>query len=145
MLGYCEKGLNCDKQHIRECPDFAETGDCTQKGCKLPHVIRANRTRKAAISAVSDASSSSGQSRPVDSSGSDANSPSAQRTVLEAELGDEFISLTFNESDDEESDSDDSEEEADDDGEENMDEENNNDGDADSGPDLGSRDDIEMQ
>lgn len=141
MLGYCEKGLNCDKQHIRECPDFAETGDCTQKGCKLPHVIRANRNRKAAISAVSDASSSSG---PVNRSGSDANPPPAQRTVLQAQLGDEFISLTFNESDDEESASDESEEEEDD--EENPGEENNDDDDdMDKSPDLNGRDDVEMQ
>lgn len=142
VLGYCEQGLNCDKQHIRECPDFAETGDCTQKGCKLPHVIRANRNRKAAISAVSDAASSSGM---VDSSGSNANTPPAQRTLMQAQLGDEFISLTFNESDDEESASDESQEEDDD--EENPGEENNDDDDIDDSHDLNlnGRDDVQMQ
>jgi hypothetical protein len=47
VLGYCDKGLDCDKQHVRECPDFAEKGTCSTKGCKLPHVIRANRNRSA--------------------------------------------------------------------------------------------------
>lgn len=43
VLGYCEKGIDCEEAHIRECPDFAETGSCKNPKCKLPHVIRANR------------------------------------------------------------------------------------------------------
>ena len=41
-------GIECDKQHVRECPDFAEKGICPNRVCKLPHVIRANRRRQTA-------------------------------------------------------------------------------------------------
>jgi len=101
VLGYCEKGLECDKQHVRECPDFAETGACKTKGCKLPHVIRANRTRKPTTTSntptlptiadnVEDVSAAVGQ---------------------DAQIGDEYISLTFNESEEESSDDENLEEE----------------------------------
>ncbi|KAF9561213.1 hypothetical protein CPC08DRAFT_439709 [Agrocybe pediades] len=89
VLGYCERGLECDRQHVRECPDFAENGTCSTKGCKLPHVIRANRNRKLAAPAVSAPAS----------------------TAEDGQLGDEFISLTFKESDSEEDDEEDNEEE----------------------------------
>ncbi|KZT05615.1 uncharacterized protein LAESUDRAFT_726907 [Laetiporus sulphureus 93-53] len=119
VLGYCEKGLDCDKQHVRECPDFAEKGVCTTKGCKLPHVIRANRNRKTAPAASASTAPalsggadsvepSAGQnpsaSAPISSveSGGVADGSSAHRTTAEhAQLGDEFISLTFNEDEDE--------------------------------------------
>lgn len=39
-LGWCEKGLECKERHVWECPEFSETGVCTTKGCKLPHIIR---------------------------------------------------------------------------------------------------------
>jgi len=51
VLGYCEKGALCEASHLRECPDFAETGMCKKMGlkgaagCKLPHVIRANHQK----------------------------------------------------------------------------------------------------
>ncbi|KAI0705149.1 hypothetical protein BC835DRAFT_1261399 [Cytidiella melzeri] len=100
VLGYCEKGLDCAQQHVRECPDFAEKGICTTKGCKLPHVIRANRTRpkldaanpftKVEIAAT-DATNS--ESADVESAG--------RLYAEDAQLGDEFISLTFHESDSE--------------------------------------------
>ena len=47
VLGHCERGLECDHQHVRECPD-AEKGSCEIRGCKLPHVIGENRSRKVA-------------------------------------------------------------------------------------------------
>jgi len=112
VLGYCEKGLDCDKQHVRECPDFAEKGACTTKGCKLPHVIRANRTRKIVPSTVTPkdtntTDASAGQSSATASAssvepdaGSDNSSPHPV-TAEDAQLGDEFISLTFHESDSE--------------------------------------------
>lgn len=124
VLGYCEKGLDCEHQHVRECPDFAEKGACTTKGCKLPHVIRANRSRPR--------SSPSAQTSPPDpvargipepaasSSGANHDSGSAGSRVLTAEdgqLGDEFISLTFHESDSEEEDNDSESEGEDDEGE----------------------------
>ncbi|PIL25108.1 hypothetical protein GSI_12997 [Ganoderma sinense ZZ0214-1] len=128
VLGYCEKGLDCDKQHVRECPDFAEKGSCTTLGCKLPHVIRANRNRKAAAppSSSSAASTGFGTASVLSSgtpssagseaaAGSDSASSSRQVTAEDAQLGDEFISLTFHESESEEDDSEEDEEEDEDD------------------------------
>jgi hypothetical protein len=108
VLGFCARGLDCDKQHVRECPDFAEKGACTTKGCKLPHVIRANRNRKPPPTATP---------APVPTSAA-ADDLEAPLTADNAQLGDEFISLTFNESEssssDDDDDSDDDEEEEDD-------------------------------
>lgn len=39
-LGWCERGLECKERHVWECPDFSESGKCSKRGCKLPHVIR---------------------------------------------------------------------------------------------------------
>ncbi|GJE91166.1 hypothetical protein PsYK624_073150 [Phanerochaete sordida] len=104
VLGYCEKGLDCAQQHVRECPDFAEKGICTTKGCKLPHVIRANRNRPRP--AAQDAAAKTPPSDPaVSSSGADPGSGDAgprAPTAEDAQLGDEYISLTFLESDPEE-------------------------------------------
>lgn len=118
VLGYCEKGLDCDKQHIRECPDFAEKGECTTKGCKLPHVIRANRNRKAPVSnsglataGTSTANLSAGPEAAVETDGA---SSSRQITAEDGQLGDEFISLTFHESESDESDDEDEDEDEDD-------------------------------
>ncbi|KAF8659860.1 hypothetical protein AX16_001744 [Volvariella volvacea WC 439] len=141
VLGYCEKGLDCDKQHVRECPDFAEKGTCSTKGCKLPHVIRANRNRKAATSPTG--STATKTTRPISPSSAAAKSTVAgisanvsglsvvttnsvddqHRTLTDAQLGDEYISLTFNESD---SDDDDDEEDG-----ESSDEESGDDNDDD--------------
>ena len=119
VLGYCEKGLDCEHQHVRECPDFAEKGACTTKGCKLPHVIRANRNRPPAPpSAQVTASNPGSRATPepaVSSSVANLDSgTSASSRVLTAEdgqLGDEFISLTFHESDSDEDDDDDDDDE----------------------------------
>lgn len=112
VLGYCEKGLDCDKQHVRECPDFAEKGQCTTKGCKLPHVIRANRNRKAPTSSSGTEPGTGSSSATASSAGSEAAvgtdgaSSSRQVTAEDGQLGDEFISLTFHESESDESDED---------------------------------------
>ncbi|KAI0077702.1 hypothetical protein K474DRAFT_1771528 [Panus rudis PR-1116 ss-1] len=119
VLGYCEKGLDCDKQHVRECPDFAEKGACTTKGCKLPHVIRANRNRKPASSTSSDvkkdATDPAAASNANSGDAAGASTPH-QATAEDAQLGDEFISLTFHESEDEDEDSEDEDEEDEEDG-----------------------------
>ncbi|EAU90465.2 CCCH zinc finger protein [Coprinopsis cinerea okayama7 len=115
VLGYCEKGLDCDKQHIRECPDFAENGTCSTKGCKLPHVIRANRGRKAATAPT--AAVISDKAMDVDAPAAkdtDPDSSVKDAPIIYAEdgkLGDEYISLTFHESEEEEE-SDEEEEES---------------------------------
>lgn len=46
LLGYCEKGIECDNRHVIECPDYAEKGDCTNKKCKLPHTRHAHVERQ---------------------------------------------------------------------------------------------------
>ncbi|KAJ5731511.1 uncharacterized protein N7483_006019 [Penicillium malachiteum] len=54
-LGYCEKGAECEDRHVHECPDYANSGICHKKRCKLPHVDRAGQIRKAAAAAASRA------------------------------------------------------------------------------------------
>lgn len=51
-LGYCEKGAECEERHVHECPDYANTGVCHKKRCKLPHVDRAGQIRKAAAASA---------------------------------------------------------------------------------------------
>ncbi|PSR90569.1 hypothetical protein PHLCEN_2v4862 [Hermanssonia centrifuga] len=125
VLGYCEKGLDCEHQHVRECPDFAEKGICTTKKCKLPHVIRANHNRpKTAIETISrpfgkhvgtpqasNPASASSSEADVDSSTS---TRSRVVTAEDAQMGDEFISLTFHESESDDDDDESDEEEAED-------------------------------
>lgn len=117
-------------QHVRECPDFAERGTCSTKGCKLPHVIRANRNRKVPTatrtvkigspsSALEDAAVATDSAVSAVPSGSDSTpsnaSSSQQISVQDAQLGDEYISLLFNESEEEsDDDSDDNATDADD-------------------------------
>ncbi|KAJ5114453.1 hypothetical protein NUU61_000212 [Penicillium alfredii] len=54
-LGYCEKGSMCEEKHVHECPDYANSGVCHKKRCKLPHVDRAGQIRKAAAAAANKA------------------------------------------------------------------------------------------
>ncbi|KAJ7796731.1 hypothetical protein B0H14DRAFT_2467386 [Mycena olivaceomarginata] len=126
VLGYCPLGLECDKAHVRECPDFAETGSCPRSeaalgkggkgGCKLPHVIRAAGARKlgpgggagargvaamkgkgavAAVAGDGDAGKASEREKEKEEE-------AAKSATAAAEMGDEFISLTFNESSEDE-------------------------------------------
>lgn len=50
MLGYCDKGGECEERHVFECPDFSNTGRCKTKGCKLLHRERASVLRAQARS-----------------------------------------------------------------------------------------------
>lgn len=43
-VGWCERGEECDKRHVRECWRFAETGKCDKVGCREPHVLRRTHT-----------------------------------------------------------------------------------------------------
>ncbi|KAL7318614.1 hypothetical protein PS15m_001835 [Mucor circinelloides] len=43
MEGYCPKGLECDEKHVHVCPEFAETGKCSNANCRLPHVARRSK------------------------------------------------------------------------------------------------------
>ncbi|KAF2088069.1 hypothetical protein K490DRAFT_73063 [Saccharata proteae CBS 121410] len=47
-LGFCEKGINCTERHVFECPDYANSAVCRNPKCRLPHIDRAGRLRKAA-------------------------------------------------------------------------------------------------
>lgn len=108
VLGYCSQGLDCDMQHVRECPDFAEKGTCSTKGCKLPHVIRANRNRKAPTTTKAAKDGSPSLPSEIVATGISNNTLSSQQTSIEdAQLGDEYISLMFNESEESDDDSDD--------------------------------------
>ncbi|KAG7094078.1 hypothetical protein E1B28_007697 [Marasmius oreades] len=114
VLGYCEKGLDCDKQHVRECPDFAEKGACSTKGCKLPHVIRANRNRKPSSESAVATSTSTLSASSGSLTGTEGEDSILPLTANDAQLGDEYISLTFNESESEEDEDEDEEEDDDD-------------------------------
>lgn len=110
VLGYCEKGVDCDKSHVRECPEFEETGECRTKGCKLPHVIKANSkwAKKESGGEKSAAKIADVSMMGTDGGGGgDVDDVSAERaaTVESARLGDEYISLIFNESESDESES----------------------------------------
>ncbi|KDR80670.1 hypothetical protein GALMADRAFT_222266 [Galerina marginata CBS 339.88] len=118
VLGYCERGLECDRQHVRECPDFAEKGTCGTKGCKLPHVIRANRNRKVAAPNVTAMESIPVAGDKVGSVVAPAGGDQAMVTAEDGQLGDEFISLTFKESDSEDDEEEEEEEEDDESGSE---------------------------
>ncbi|KAI0311749.1 hypothetical protein OF83DRAFT_1068297 [Amylostereum chailletii] len=114
VLGFCETGLNCERQHVRECPDFAERGECPNKRCKLPHVIRANRHRVQVSTAST--STSTGTSLDAPASGpavqTESSQPAASSvSAIDARLGDEYISLTFVESESEEEEEEEGEEE----------------------------------
>ncbi|KIJ55239.1 hypothetical protein M422DRAFT_23848 [Sphaerobolus stellatus SS14] len=113
VLGYCDKGIDCDKQHLRECPDFAEKGVCPTKGCRLPHVIRANRRRQPATVAVATTAARATNDNSTTSSGGLSVLSSAGPVAAGTE--EEYIALTFEESEDEE--------EAEDEGEESSEEE----------------------
>jgi hypothetical protein len=91
VLGYCERGIDCERNHVRECPDFAERGVCGNKGCKLPHVIRASRGKMAQAAEKADLERAKVESEAV----------ADHKQEQQQQLGDEFVSLTFEESDDE--------------------------------------------
>ncbi|CAE7151353.1 unnamed protein product [Rhizoctonia solani] len=86
VLGYCARGIECERNHVRECPDFAERGVCGTKGCKLPHVIRASRGKMEAAKVAALAK---------------AEEPVEEQKQQKQKLGDEFVSLMFEESEDE--------------------------------------------
>lgn len=73
ILGYCDKGAECQNRHVHECPDYASSGVCNKKRCRLPHVDRAGQIRKNTAKAESpdenesDASSEEEEYDQIDS------------------------------------------------------------------------------
>ena len=66
--GYCEKGAQCGERHVFECPDYASTGTCSRKKCRLRHVDRAGQIRKhVARAGPSPATESKGTTSDVSS------------------------------------------------------------------------------
>ncbi|KAF1840496.1 uncharacterized protein K460DRAFT_209482 [Cucurbitaria berberidis CBS 394.84] len=60
-LGYCVNGNACPNLHAHECPFFSNTGVCPFfDKCRLGHVHRASRMRKANRSSSADRASLSG-------------------------------------------------------------------------------------
>ncbi|KAL4872302.1 hypothetical protein BDV12DRAFT_162719 [Aspergillus spectabilis] len=72
-LGYCEKGEICEERHVHECPDYANSGVCKKKHCRLPHVDRAGQIRKNAAKedAADDEESDASSEEEYDEIGSD--------------------------------------------------------------------------
>ncbi|PVG03410.1 hypothetical protein CPB86DRAFT_695325 [Serendipita vermifera] len=122
VLGYCEKGIDCEEAHIRECPDFATNGVCKNPKCKLPHVIRANRRRdkeKETNSTTSPTKPTTTREPPSKPAENEHASVQPSTDVPQLPLngvnytfegGDEFIPLTFVESEDEEGEGEDEDE-----------------------------------
>ncbi|ELU40043.1 CCCH zinc finger protein [Rhizoctonia solani AG-1 IA] len=119
VLGYCARGVECERNHVRECPDFAERGVCATKGCKLPHVIRASRGKMEA--AAASASAAAKATAAGVALAEESMPGSGEQKEGQQKLGDEFVSLMFEESEDEEQDG---EEEEEGDDQEDEDEEN---------------------
>ena len=70
-LGFCRKGGGCAERHVRECPDYANTGICGKKRCHLPHVDRAGQIRKHTANATGNAAKDSSEKK----SGEDSDIP----------------------------------------------------------------------
>lgn len=68
--GFCESGTNCDHIHAFECPAFANTGNCDDEDCHLPHVRHARRLNGATSSA-----------EPESNEHSEAENPNAEENV----------------------------------------------------------------
>ena len=63
-LGYCGKGAHCAERHVRECPDYANTGACRRELCHLPHVDRAGQIRKHAANSTGN-TAKEGSVKPI--------------------------------------------------------------------------------
>ncbi|GAA5981715.1 hypothetical protein JCM10908_004575 [Rhodotorula pacifica] len=59
-LGWCDRGEECEKRHVRECWRFAETGKCEKVGCREPHVLRRTHTASEDEQDDDDAASAGG-------------------------------------------------------------------------------------
>jgi len=86
-LGYCDLGAECLDVHVFECPDFANTGHCPNKGCRLPHVERAGQLRKRAGVANGSPNDTSDENTDVQE---DPDDPESDDAVGESESNSAF-------------------------------------------------------
>ncbi|RLM00699.1 hypothetical protein CFD26_106490 [Aspergillus turcosus] len=75
LFRYCDKGAECEERHVHECPDYAATGVCNRKRCRLPHVDRAGQIRKNAAS----------KADPVDEEESDESSEEEEYDAIDSD------------------------------------------------------------
>jgi len=45
-MGYCEKGADCGRLHLRQCPDYSNHGTCRNTRYHLPHIDRASQMKE---------------------------------------------------------------------------------------------------
>ncbi|QIW96961.1 hypothetical protein AMS68_002479 [Peltaster fructicola] len=94
-LGFCDVGLNCDKRHVFECPDYANTGECPNIAkCRLAHVMHAGKQRVARRAA---AAAAAGDSEVEDDGDEDINrKPAQKRSSRDTQLADnvDYVALS---------------------------------------------------
>jgi hypothetical protein len=71
--GFCDRGADCLERHVFECPDFSNTGQCKNKGCKLLHRERASVLRNMARPGDEDISSDDDDDETADSNDVDSD------------------------------------------------------------------------
>ncbi|KAF7356323.1 Zinc finger CCCH domain-containing protein 3 [Mycena venus] len=110
--GSASSASSASRRTCGNAPTLREKGTCERKGCRLPHVIRAAGARK--LPASAEKTSSTKMKMDEDSKKEDADKEKAKEKLdaEDAKMGDEFISLTFNESSEEDEDEDSDDEES---------------------------------
>jgi len=88
ILGYCEKGAQCEERHAYECPDFSNTGVCKTKGCKLLHRERASVLRK---NGAAQRDKNSDQDEEMEDVSSDDDGDSIDSDDVDSDEVEEFI------------------------------------------------------
>lgn len=83
-LGYCSRGGLCKDRHVVECPDYASTGNCRKKNCRLPHVDRAGQIRQYAAKSYSFPSSHA-QERVGENESSDLSSEEEEYDEMDSD------------------------------------------------------------
>lgn len=52
LNGWCDRGVNCTRRHVFECPDFETYGKCFVNNCELQHVIKSEAIQEAQTKAA---------------------------------------------------------------------------------------------
>jgi hypothetical protein len=106
LLGYCDKGLKCEKRHVFECPDFERTGECLRKeSCNLQHVYRAYHEEETTESGGSRNGTNGAQSTGL------INIDELTKNISRNDVGEDEKEVEDDEEEDEEDDEEDDEDE----------------------------------